>query len=279
MLKIAVTGSTGLIGSRIIELLSPEFEFIPILQEKLDITQKDAVRTAIKNLDFDILFHLAGYTNVDQAEEDKTIAYEVNVEGTRNLFESVMKKRKKFIFVSTDFVFDGVNPPFFEDSTPNPISYYGTTKYEGEKIVNGKGMVVRFSYPYRASFEPKKDFVRNIKSLLEKGQKITMVQDSLITPTFVDDIAYAMKHLFNNFSPEIFHINGMDSISPYAAGKTIAKIFGMNDTLIQPVSYQKYFKNRAKRPQYSEIKMRKNNFFKMKKFSEGLRSMLKNITI
>lgn len=275
MLKVAITGSTGLIGSRIIELLQNDFEFIPLTEGEIDITKKDSVWNALEDLDFDILFHLAAYTNVDGAENEKEKAWAVNVSGTKNIFEVVTQRKKKMIYVSTDFVFDGKNRPYYEESIPNPISYYAKTKYEGEKIVKKQAMIVRFSYPYRKIFEPKKDFVRSIKSQLKQEKSLVMVTDSSITPTFIDDITFAMKYLFKNFSPEIYHIVGADSLSPFEAGKIIAKTFRLDESLIQPTTYEEYFKHKAKRPQWSKIKSKKNNFYKMKTFEEGLK-MIKN---
>lgn len=271
MLRIAITGSTGLIGSRVIELLKSDFEFVPILQEEVDITNKEQVFNFIKGLEFDLLFHMAGFTNVDAAEKNKELVYKVNVEGTKNVFYATLAKKSKFIYVSTDFVFDGTHPPYFEDSPPNPLGYYAQTKYEGEKIVGKEAMIVRLSYPYRAKYELKRDFVSNIRNQLEQQNSLRMVIDSVITPTLVDDIAFALKYLFNNFSPEIFHIVGADSISPYEAGKLIAKTFNFGESLIRPFKFEEYIKGRAKRSQYSEIKSKKNNFYKMKTFAEGLR--------
>jgi len=270
MLKVALTGSTGLIGSRIIELLKNDFQFIPLLQEEVDITDKEGITRALNNIDFDLLLHLAAYTNVDLAETNKDLVHRINVEGTRNVFQAVKNKGKQFIYVSTDFVFDGVNPPYFEDNSPKPISTYGRTKYEGEKIVGQEGMIIRISYPYRKSFALKQDFVRGIRSALEQRKNLFMVTDALITPTFIDDIAFGLKYLFNNYSPEIFHLVGADSLSPYEAGKLIAKTFNLNQSLIQPISYKDYFQGKAPRPQYSEIKSKKNHFCRMKTFSEGL---------
>jgi dTDP-4-dehydrorhamnose reductase len=270
MKRIAITGSTGLVGSRIIELLKNDFQFIPLSHKEVDITNKEQVKNAIKNIEFDIFLHLAAYTNVDKAEIEKDLVYKINVEGTKNLYEVVDQKEKQFIYFSTDFVFDGTSPPYFEDSIPNPISVYGQTKYEGEKVVAGKAMIIRISYPYRKSFAGKKDFVQSIKSLLEEGKAIKMVTDSIITPTFVDDIAYGLKHFLNNYSPEVFHLVGADSLSPYEAGKTIVKTFALNESLIEPTTYNEYFKNKAKRPQFSQIKTKKNYFVNTHTFEAGL---------
>lgn len=270
MLKIAITGASGLIGSRIIELLHDKFTFIPISIEQMDITNKTQVNEVISAIDFDFFLHLAGYTNVDGAELNKKLVWKINVDGTSNVFTAVQKQKKKFIYVSTDFVFDGKTPPFTEVSTPNPLSYYAKTKYEGEKIVSDQTMIIRLSYPYRKYFPDKLDFVRSIKSMLQQNKPLTMVKDAMITPTFIDDIAYGIEYLINHYTPEIFHLIGSDSLSPFQAAQSIASAFQLNKNLIKPISFSEYSINKALRPQYSTILSRKNNFYRMKSFKEGL---------
>ena len=140
MLKIALTGADGLVGSRIVELLKNDFEFIPLPQKSMDITDSQQVENALKDLDFDIFFHLAAYTNVPGAETNKDLCFKINRDGTKNVFEVVTKKQKKFVYISTDFVFDGVKPPYDESSIPNPVGVYASSKFEGEKIVKDKNL-------------------------------------------------------------------------------------------------------------------------------------------
>lgn len=275
MMKIAMTGATGLVGSRIVELLANRFTFLPLRQAQVDITNKESVDAALSALDYDLFLHLAAYTNVDGAEKEKEKAYAINADGTQNIMEAVSSRRKKLIYISTDFVFDGDHGPFYEDSAPRPISVYGASKYEGEKMVNSKAMIVRISYPYRKEFNEKKDFVRTIKSLLEQKKKITMVSDSLIVPTFIDDIAFSLEYLMNNFSPETYHIVGSKALSPFEAGMEIAKTFHLDETLISPVSYREYFAGKALRPHLSDIRSSKNKFYPMKNLHEGLQFMIK----
>ena len=277
MIKIAISGSSGLVGSRVVELLQDKFEFIPLQQKETDITNKNQVYQFFNDNHFDFFLHFAAYTNVDQAEKEKKKAWQVNVEGTKNLFEASEDKKVKFIYISTDFVFDGKKPPFFEDSKPHPISYYGLTKYEGEKIINSQGMIVRIAYPYRSWFDKKKDFIRFLIGLLKENQKLTMVKDALMTPTFIDDIAYGLEYLIENYTPEVFHLVGSQSLSPWEAALLIAKFFNFPEELIQSTSYNDYFKNKAKRPQFSEIKSKKNNFYPMKSFEEGLATIKKQL--
>lgn len=279
MLKIAITGADGLVGSRIIEILKNDFNFINLSQKVMDITDKSQVYQVLKDLSFDIFLHLAGYTNVAQAEREKEICYKINVEGTKNVFEMVKRKKKKFIYISTDFVFDGKNPPYFEDSKPNPIGIYGKSKYEGEKIIANKGMIVRISYPYRAKFEKKLDFLRKFKLLLEEKEALNLIEDSLMTPTFIDDIAWGLKYLINNFSCDIFHLVGADSLSPYEIGLLIAEKFNLDKSLIKKISFKEFTQSKPYFPQWSEIKSKKNNFWKMKSFEEGINLIKSQILI
>jgi dTDP-4-dehydrorhamnose reductase len=275
MYKVALTGATGMVGSRIVELLHSKFEFINLSQQQLDITNQDQVWHTLLNLDFDFFLHLAAYTNVDRAESEQETAYKTNVIGTQNIFNVVKKKRKKMIYISTGFVFDGKNPPFSEDSLPNPLGYYGKTKYEGERVLEHEAMIIRFDYPYRQEFAAKKDFVRTIKSLLEQNQPLKMVIDSTMTPTFIDDIAFGLRYLIQNYTPEVFHLVGADSLSPYSAAQLIAQNFNLNIDLIQPITYAQYSQNKAPRPQYSTLISLKNKFWPMKTFNEGLK-LLRN---
>ncbi len=277
MKKIAITGPNGLVGSRIIELLKNDFEFIPLSHQDIDITNKEAVATTLQSLDFDILLHLAAYTNVEGAENDRSQAHLINVDGTSNIFHALENTNKKIIYISTDFVFDGTNPPYDETSKPNPLGYYAETKFHGEKVLQETAMIVRISFPYGNIKSAKPDFIMRVKQLLEEGKLLNMISDSSITPTYIDDIAFALKHLMNNYSPEIFHIVGSKSYSPFETGKLIAKTFGLDESLISETSYTEYGKGKAPRPQFSEIISTKNTFQQMKNLEEGLQEVKKKL--
>ena len=277
MLKIALTGGDGLVGSRILELLKNDFDFINIPQSQMDITDINQVNAKLKNLDFDIFLHLAAYTNVTGAEKNKDLVFKINREGTKNVFEVVSGKYKKFIYISTDFVFDGKNPPFFEDSVPNPISAYGASKFGGEGVISKNGMIVRISYPYRAKYGLKNDFLRTFKSYLEQKKPLIMITDSLMTPSFIDDIAFGLGYLFRNYTPEIYHLVGVNSLSPFDAATLIAEKFNLDRSIIGKTTYQNYIKDKATLPRLADIKSRKNTFYKMKTFEEGLAIVVKQL--
>ncbi len=270
MTTVALTGANGLVGSRIVELLKDKFEFISFAQTQMDITNKDQVNSTLSGTTFDVLLHLAAYTNVAGAETNKELAFKINVEGTKNLFEVTQSLHKKCIYISTDFVFDGTHPPYSELSIPHPISVYAQSKYEGEKIVYNNAMIVRIAYPYRAQFEQKKDFFRTFKWLIEQKKQMNMIADSLMTPTFIDDIASGLSYLINNYSPEIFHLVGSQSLSPYDACVMIAKTFDLDSSCIGKTTLAEYIVGKAPLPKLAQIVSKKNTFFKMSSFEEGL---------
>ena len=270
MTKVLLTGASGLVGSRLVELLDSEFSFLTPNSSELNITKKEDTQDYLCSQEFDLVLHLAAYTDVDRAEKERELCYKINVEGTQNLFEAAKKQNKPLIFISTDFVFGGNEPEYTENSLPNPKGYYGQTKAQAEAVLRDQAMIVRISYPYRTPYPTKNDFVKTITSLLKEGREIAATTDSLFTPSFVDDIAKGLKLLIKSFKPEIYHLVGPETFSPYAAFKQIAKVFDYPSGLITPTTYAQYFRNRAPRPQFSKIINTKLDL-RRHSFAEGLR--------
>lgn len=282
-MKILGTGLNGLVGSRITELLKDSFGFTNISRETgVDICNKDQVEDAISSSDAHVVFHLAAKTDVDGCENDRDLgkegdAWRINVIGTQNVAEASKRHNKKLVYVSTDFVFDGVNPPvggYSEEDAPHPLSWYGETKYEGEKVVQNEGgawMILRIAYPYRAQFV-KKDFFRAMKDRLEQNLPMKAVSDGLFTPTFIDDIAVAFKTLVLDNQQGIFHVTGNQALSPYDAAVSIAKVFNLRSDEIGKTTQEEFFKGRAERPFHGVIKNDKIQKLglSMSTFREGL---------
>lgn len=257
-MKIIGTGLSGLVGSRIVELLS-SYEFEDISRKTgTDIADKDAVLSRIETSEAPVILHMAAFTNVDGAEEQKNLgeesdAWKINVVGTENVVKAAEATGKKLIYISTDFVFDGNNTPtggYTEEDTPHPINWYAATKYEGEKKVQAAQIpwiIIRIAYPYRAQFE-KNDFFRAMKNRLAQGQPIAAITDHTYCPTFIDDIAPALNALIMHNATGIYHVTGNQSLSPYNAAIDIAEIFDLDKNLISTTTRAEYFKDKALRP-------------------------------
>ncbi len=290
--QIIGLGLNGLVGSRITELLSDKYSFISLSRSSgVDITDSVSLASIKNYTGADFILHLAAKADVDGCEEDKSLgeggeAWKINVEGARNVAQICKETGKKLIYISTDFVFDGEKnegEKYDEDDVPNPINWYGRTKYEGEKAVEQSGsdyLILRLAYPYRASSDIKKDFFRTILESLKNRTEVKAVTDHKFSPTFIDDIAFAIDALIKNKDAAgIYHVVGSDALTPYNASLKIAQVFGLDQNLIRETTREEFFVNRAPRPfnlALENVKIGKLGA-RMRGFEEGLREVKKQI--
>lgn len=262
-MKLLGTGLSGLVGSRIVELLSPKHTFTNYsLENGVDITDREGILARIQGeFESPWVLHLAAYTNVQQAEKDRSlnkesIAWKVNVEATQNIIDACLATDKRLLYVDTDYAFDGTKKLYNEDDIPNPQGWYAITKSEGAKRVlamDERGLVIRISNPYRANPVGKTDFVHKMLERLTNGQEIVAPTDQLFVPTFVDDIARSIDALISAHANGIYHVVGSQAISPFDAARTVAHIFGQREDLVKETSFAAYFSGRAPVPQYAVL--------------------------
>ena len=289
-MKILATGLSGLVGSRIQELSKDKYQFENLsLDTGVDITDSEKIFSLITSSHASLVLHLAAKTDVDSCQKDMSQgtngqAWKINVEGTKNVINACSRSGKKLIYVSTDFVFDGKKEkPYSEEDSPNPVNWYGQTKYEGEKLVTSSSLswvILRLAYPYRANFQ-KRDFVRALIDRLKDGEKVSLITDHIMTPTFIDDLSYALEKIVNKESLEIFHAIGSQFVSPFEAGVIIANIFGFDKNLLQKTTREEFFKNRAPRPfnlALENDKIQKLGI-KMRTFREGILEIKKQLKL
>lgn len=287
--KLIGTGLSGLIGTRVVELLSNEYEFEDLsLDTGVDITDKDLVNKAFAKSDASIVLHMAALTDVDVCEADREVgttgrSWQVNVEGTHNIAEAAGRFNKKLIYVSTDFVFSGEVEVYDEKSEPEPINWYGQTKYEAEKIVqesSDKALIARLAFPYRAHFQ-KEDIVRFFLNRFKNGEQVRAVDDWIITPTFIDDIAIALDVLIQENGEGVFHVVGSSSHTPFEMAHIIAETFQQDRSLIEPIKLKDLFTGKALRPRRLVLKNDKIQRLgvRMKTFREGLMEVKRQLDL
>ncbi|HDR8022156.1 TPA: dTDP-4-dehydrorhamnose reductase [Bacillus cereus] len=229
-MKILVTGYNGQLGYDVVkrgEKQGLEMQGIGI--EDLDITNEAAVYEFVDKVKPDAIIHCAAYTAVDKSEDDKELCWNVNVEGTKYLATAAKKLNAKFVYISTDYVFDGEGThAFVETDTPNPVGYYGLTKYEGEKVVRSlidSNFIVRISWVFGINGN---NFIKTMLRLGETRNELNVVGDQIGSPTYTYDLArllvdmvvtekYGTYHATNEgfcswaeFAQEIFEIAGQD---------------------------------------------------------------------
>jgi len=280
------TGLNGLIGSRICELTANKYDWVNLdLRTGVDITNLSTVEAVVDHMKGDVLLHLAAFTNVDEAwnqrENKRGLCYRVNVEGTRNIARVCKETGKHLIHVSTEFVFSGnKNDPYTEKDIPDPIDWYGKTKYWAEQEVENSGCsytIIRPSFPFRAHFSEKKDNVRRILEGLQKKSLFSMFTDAVITPTFIDDLGRVIEVMAQIKPDGIFHTVGSSFLSPFELAQKIATVFDIDNTNIQRGSLTEYTKE-GERPYLRHLavsnrKLKKKLKIGMKTIDEALQEM------
>jgi len=286
MIRVLATGLTGLVGTRIKEVL-PDVDFT-FLSRKfgVDITNSNSVEQYIASYPGTYFLHMAAFADVDGCESQKDLgekseAWLTNVEASREIARLCLKYRKILIYISTDFVFDGEKKEgesYTEEDIPNPINWYGKTKLEGEKAIEGVGVlsaILRVAYPYGISAAPKKDFVRTIAERLKNEQVVKAVTDHIFVPTYIDDIAYGIKRVIEENCTGTFHLVGDEALTPFQAAQKIAVFMGKDPSKIEPTTRSEFFAGKAIRPfnLYLKNAKIKNLGIATRTFDDGLLAM------
>lgn len=280
-MNIIGTGLSGLVGSRVVELLSPEFSFENLsLETGVDITKKNIVSSLITASPASWVFHFAAKTDVDGCETEKgqgkaSEAWRINVEATESIVQSCRQTNKHLLYISTDFVFDGNDDLYSEGDPPNPKSWYAKTKHEGElrvQTLGELGLIIRIAFPYRAVNATKKDFLHRMLESFVSGKTVATPSDQVFVPTFIDDIASALRILINKQASGIYHVVGSQALSPCEAGQKIASAFGYDQKRVHEVQFVDFYKDRAARPFHANLSNDKiaKIGIKMLTFDEGL---------
>jgi len=245
-MKVLVFGGSGLVGSRFIELKKNQFEIKSPDAKEVDILDQAKVSQEIEQFNPDAVINFAAYTNVEEAEKDQGniegICYKINVVGAKNIVDACRAKGKYLIHISTEYVFDGTksDSPYTEEDTPNPINWYGKTKYLAEQEIGEDNLIVRISMPYRSKYEVKKDVARFFLEQLKNGNSVKAITDQKITPTLVDDISHSLAVLVEKKPTGIYHVSSKSPTTPFEFAKVIAQTFNLDLSLISEISLDEY---------------------------------------
>lgn len=288
-MSILITGVTGLLGTALIQENSnnkaikgiyigdyemPNNEFIDYTI--CNVTNIDMLFNNFQNDKIDCIIHAGGLANTDICEREPERVYLSNVIGTKNIIELAHLKQAKLVYISTNAVFDGKNPPYSEEDKPNPINRYGATKLECESLVRKSlknYLIVRPILMYGLNNEnERKSFFIWVLEKLRNKERINIVNDVFENPILSYQCADIIWKLINKDALGIYHIAGRDVLSRYEAVKVTAKVFSLDATLINPVS-SNFFPNIAPRPKntsYRTTKIEGELGVKPLGFEEGL---------
>lgn len=263
--KVLITGANGLLGQKLVQQLVEEGEFKVLATGRgacrlpgkgfrylaLDIEHEKSVRALLSQEQPSVIIHGAAMTNVDTCELQQEACYQANVLATKYLVEAAEQIDAHFIFVSTDFIFEGNEGPLDETADPNPVNFYGQTKLEGESIVMKSKLnwaiartVLVFGIAHDLS---RSNIVLWVKENLEAGKEIQVVDDQFRTPTLAEDLAEGCILIAKRGAQGIYHISGPDFLTPYQMALITAEFFGLDQSLIKKTDSFK-FTQPARRP-------------------------------
>ena len=252
-IKVLVTGANGMLGSALCPILAKEgYEIYPTdinidnrayNIRNLDIRDKEQVHTIINEIKPDFLFHLAAKINVDKCELEPEDAYQTNVLGTENGALVCKEHGIPMAYISTCGIFDGKKQGLYTElDKPNPVSVYGKTKLEGERIV--KSLLKKY-FIFRAGWMmggDKKDikFVGKIVELLNTKNEISVVNDKIGNPTYTVDLSNAMIEVIKKRRYGLYHIVNEGFCSRYGLACKIKEYLKKDDVIIKSISSSKF---------------------------------------
>jgi dTDP-4-dehydrorhamnose reductase len=280
-MKIFVTGASGQLGYDVCrELQARKIEYCGISSKELDITDQDAVFSALTAYQPDAVIHCAAYTKVDQAEDEPERCWAVNVDGTRNLALACRELGAKMLYISTDYVFSGTGERFYEvDDDVNPQNVYGASKLAGELAVKSlleKYYIVRISWVFGKNGN---NFVKTMLRLAETRSELNVVCDQIGSPTYTADLATLLCDMIQTEKYGTYHATneGICSWAEFAE-----EIFRQAEkaVTVHPIPTSQY-PTKATRPLNSRMckkKLEEQGFSCLPAWRDGLRRYLKELS-
>jgi len=263
-MKFLVTGSAGLVGSQVVKDLAQQNHIvyscyhdelpshgIPL---QLDLTDSNKIIQVLQETKPDRIIHLAAMTNVDLCETEKELATLLNVKSTETLAKQAAKQNIFFVYVSTDYVFDGIHGMKKENDTTNPLGFYGKTKLEGELTLNNLASnwcIARTSTPF-GIHQTKKSFPLWIKENLESKKEIPVLDDQFTSPTHVPNLSKMLIEIATRQITGVIHLAGASRISRYELANMMCDRLNFDKSLLKPTKTDE-MNWKAQRPKDSSL--------------------------
>lgn len=251
--RILVTGSNGLLGQKVTELLVRGSAYVITLASQaeksvrplasasyvqMDITSKKEVKHVVFSCEPEVIINCAAMTNVDACEKERESAWKINVEGVEHLIEAARKTNARILHISTDYVFDGKSGPYDENARPDPLSYYGKSKLASENALRMSGLeylIARTMVLYGTSAGVRSNFALWLVQNLEQNLPVRVVDDQFGNPTLVDDLAHGLVSALELGRTGVYHMAGREIVSRYEFALRLAEMFDFDSSLITSV--------------------------------------------
>ena len=266
--KILLFGKDGQVGRALCEALANKYQLVAVGKNELNLENIKLINQIIEDVNPDYLINAAAYTKVDQAEDENLLAVSINKVATEVMAKKTNSLGIPMIFYSTDYIFDGSNSsPYKEDDKPNPISFYGSTKLQGENVVrenNPKHIILRTSWVFSPHGN---NFVKTIVKLSKSKSALNVVSDQQGCPTSSRWIAESTSKILNKLQEKkcygTYHVvcDGVTNWFTFAQNillmlekKSYEKKLEFNQ--LTPIKSDKY-PSKAKRPKNSVLSYQK----------------------
>jgi len=251
--RVLVTGSSGMLGSDLVFLLTAAgYDVLARPKAELDVTDAALVSRSLRELRPEVVVNCAAFTRVDDCETDPR-AFEVNAEGVANLADACGHAGAQLVQISTDFVFDGTKEsPYREDDPVNPVSAYGRSKRAGEEEAMRLpgSLVVRASWLFGRSGW---NFIEAILKQVESGKtRLAVVVDQLGRPTSTTDLSEALLALLDAGASGLYHFANRGEVSWNDFACEILWLAGRTDVAVDPTTSEALARP-ARRPAYSVL--------------------------
>ena len=291
-MNILITGANGFLGFYLTEkLLQKGYSVIAtgkgasrvsfsqydnLTYAEMDFTDPFQVHDVFEKYAPDVIVHAGANSKVDDCELNQWEAYRTNTEATVTMLVNSEENKSYFVFVSTDFIFDGTTGMYKETDKPGPVNFYGKTKLEAEEAVKEyqyDWAIVRTVLVYGKPQTGRSNILTIVKDKLEKGETYNVVDDQVRTPTYVEDLADGIVTVIEKRAKGIFHVSGPEVMTPYQMAIRTANYLGLNSSLINRVT-EANFKQPAKRPAVTGFnidKAKKELDYHPHSFEEGLK--------
>src|SRR5689334_1657882 len=213
MRRVAILGSTGQLGTDLVEILRQDnrFDVIPLSHQEADCTKADQVRDVIVKLRPDDVINCAAFVRVDDCEDQAHVAFEVNAIGALNVARACATVDARCVYISTDYVFDGTKEAaYVESDTSNPIKVYGASKLAGEYLVRqaaARWLIVRVASLFGKTGARGKggNFIETILAKAKRGELLRVVNDIRVSPTYTRNAAETLRALLVEDATGIVH--------------------------------------------------------------------------
>lgn len=246
MIENLVIGASGMVGENLLQQLYRldrnsagtywKHNRADLLQ--LDIRDNTSVQTLITQLRPRIVYLPAALTNVDECERHPLETSAINVNGSKNVIDAVNMIGGKFIYFSSDYIFNGENGPYREEDPASPICEYGKQKWQVEQMIKDQlqnYLILRTTIVYGWESQGK-NFIQRLINNLRAGISVRVPIDQLGSPTYAPNLAEAAVELAKSKYIGIYNLVGPQLVNRYDFALEAARVFGLDEKLIQSVS-------------------------------------------